>query len=344
MMSGSRLRRIAMLPLTAAAIILVAVAVWRDKGQERVVYAGAGTSGTTPSEAKALEEAAFKADPEFFSATPKPGPQDWLAGPGRKERHRSFESYVRSSPPGRTAKRRTVVFQPLGEFTGDQKELIEQVRRYTEIFFGTVSRVEKAVPLPERGARALPHGGGERKQYLTGAIMDDVLLPRLPEDAICSLGVTMGDLYPQASWNFVFGQASLRRRVGVQSFARYSPEFYGRKSGPDARKLLLMRSVKVVVHETGHMFGLHHCRRYQCVENGSNHLGESDAQPVFLCPDCLRKLHWNLGFDPVGRYEKMLAFWDGEGFDEESAWLRRRLKVLRGAKEGAETENEETDP
>ena len=129
-------------------------------------------------------------------------------------------------------------------------------------------------------------------QYLTAAILNDLLRPRLPQDAICYLGVTMEDLYPQPDWNFVFGQASLRERVGVYSFACYRPEFYGEPAGsldgrrkarrafgaisgqgpssppsgsrsarPEAEKLLLKRSAKVMVHETGHMFGLHHCRR-----------------------------------------------------------------------------------
>lgn len=32
---------------------------------------------------------------------------------------------------------------------------------------------------------------------------------RQPEDAFCIVGITMIDLYPKESWNFVFGQASL---------------------------------------------------------------------------------------------------------------------------------------
>mgnify|MGYP000107882883 CR=1 FL=1 len=44
--------------------------------------------------------------------------------------------------------------------------------------------------------------------------------------------VTMTDLYPSEDWNFVFGQASLRNRVGAYSFARYDPAFYGKERGP----------------------------------------------------------------------------------------------------------------
>lgn len=31
----------------------------------------------------------------------------------------------------------------------------------------------------------------------------------MPKDAFCIVGITMIDLYPKDSWNFVFGQASL---------------------------------------------------------------------------------------------------------------------------------------
>lgn len=32
-----------------------------------------------------------------------------------------------------------------------------------------------------------------------------------PKDAFCIVGITMIDLYPRESWNFVFGQASLSK-------------------------------------------------------------------------------------------------------------------------------------
>jgi len=41
----------------------------------------------------------------------------------------------------------------------------------------------------------------------------------------------MEDLYPDPSWNFVFGQTSLPGYVGVYSFARYD-SFY-QKAGFD---------------------------------------------------------------------------------------------------------------
>jgi len=64
-------------------------------------------------------------------------------------------------------------------------------------------------------------------QILTRDILG-LLLEKLPGDACCVLGITMKDLCPDPSSNFVFGQASLRDRVGVYSFARHDPAFYGR--------------------------------------------------------------------------------------------------------------------
>ncbi len=49
---------------------------------------------------------------------------------------------------------------------------------------------------------------------------------------------------------------------------------------PDSQR----RSIKVLTHETGPMFGLTHCICFRCVVNGSNHLQESDRRPLHLCP------------------------------------------------------------
>ena len=92
----------------------------------------------------------------------------------------------------------------------------------------------------------------------------------------------MEDLYPDPRWNFVFGQASLHDRVGVFSFARYDPAFFGEPCGNRYQQLLLRRSGRVLAHETARMFSLAHCIYFKCVMNGSNHLHESDSHFVFI--------------------------------------------------------------
>jgi len=72
-----------------------------------------------------------------------------------------------------------------------------------------------------RTGRGATHG---RVLVLTRDVLA-LLSQLLPPDAFCLLGITPRDLYPDPSWNFVFGEASLKDRVGVYSFARYDPRF-----------------------------------------------------------------------------------------------------------------------
>jgi len=164
-----------------------------------------------------------------------------------------------------------------------------------------------------------------------------VLLEYLPDDAYCIIGLTMYDLYPQESWNFVFGEASPFERVAVFSFARYSPAFGTSKTdislSEDEKSLLFYRSLQVMVHEGLHMFGIGHCLYFDCVMNGSNCLEESDEQSLFLCPIDLRKLAYMLHFSVVDRYSALQAFFQkyeklGYKFEKESKWLTTRMKEL----------------
>src|SRR5436309_6040382 len=173
--------------------------------------------------------------------------------------------------------------------------------------------------------RRNPYTGNS--QILTGDVLN-FLKTRAPADAFCILAITMEDLYPEPSWNFVFGQASLRDRVGVYSFARYDPAFYGEARSGEHEQLVLRRSCKVLAHETAHMFGLAHCIYFNCLMNGSNHLAESDRRPLHLCPVCLRKLQWSVGFDLPKRYAELEKTDRAFGFGDEADWLKQRIKVL----------------
>ena len=62
--------------------------------------------------------------------------------------------------------------------------------------------------------------------------------------------------------------------------------------------------------------------------NGSNHLVESDRRPLHLCPVCLRKLEWSIGFDVVERYASLGNVTRKARFMDEAEWLSRQLKRL----------------
>lgn len=87
--------------------------------------------------------------------------------------------------------------------------------------------------------------------------------------------------------------------------------------------------VKVLAHETAHMFGLNHCIYFHCLMNGSNHLDESDHRPLHLCPVCLHKLQFSADFDVVKRYEAMARLHRQVGFEGEPGWISRRLQRIQ---------------
>lgn len=182
--------------------------------------------------------------------------------------------------------------------------------------------------------RKNPRSG--QRQILTTSV-EAFLKTRLPDDAYCLLGVTMTDLYPSPKWNYVFGEATLIDRVGIYSFARYDPAFWGDERGADYHDVILRRACKVMTHELGHMFGVEHCIYYDCLMNGANHLEEMDGTPRSVCPICLRKLHECIGFDAVKRYEQLLAFCENHRWYNDVDWLNSQLaKVRRRTKPAAE--------
>lgn len=277
------------------------------------------TAGLPASLQRAFEPA------EHFAPIPAPGPSDWLAN--HPEPGQTFAQYRREQVNRPDTTRRKLYLQPLGEFPAATSPNLEQLQQFAAAFFTLPVELRPAVDLAGLPITSRLHPRTRQGQLLTSDILV-WLQNRLPTDAYCILAITMADLYPADDWNFVFGQASLRERVGVYSFVRYDPGFYGDARGDDAGKLILRRSCKVLAHETGHMFGLQHCVYFRCLMNGSNHLGESDDRPPHLCPVCLRKLHDTVGFAIPARYGQLRAFSQQAGFADEVAWLTRRLEYL----------------
>jgi archaemetzincin len=269
---------------------------------------------------------AFAADAPEFEPIPQPGPHDWLAV--HDEPGQTFDEFRVSHPNRPTQDRHTIYLQPLGNFASARSPLIEKLREFAAAFFAMEAKVLPlaALDASKFTSRRNPYTGNP--QILTSDVLN-FLKVGVPRDAFCVVAITMEDLYPEPSWNFVFGQASLRERVGVYSFARYDPAFYGGSRGSDYEALLLRRSCKVLAHETGHMFGLAHCTYFNCLMNGSNHLAESDRRPLHLCPACLRKLQWSIGFDVLERYHALEKVCRGDGFTDEADWFHRRIERLR---------------
>jgi archaemetzincin len=256
-----------------------------------------------------------------------PLPGDWLAE--HEEPGQTFAEYRASKPitpdVDGSGKRRLLYIQPLGPLTKTQRSIVELTGDYMRRFFGLEVRFRPELPLsllPGSARRVHPSWGVP--QILTSYVLEKVLEPRLPDDAAAYISFTASDLWPGEGWNFVFGQASLRDRVGVWSIYRYGDP----DASASALKLALRRALKVAVHETGHMFSLRHCTAYECVMGGSNNLAESDRRPLALCPECTAKICWATKRDPVSRCRELQAFAEQHGFAEDAAFFRRAVEAL----------------
>ena len=215
--------------------------------------------------------------------------------------------------------------RPLGAFTPAQTRVVALAADYMSRFFALPVRVLAPARLgkvPRPARRRAAWGEQIRADYITM----EVLRPALPPDAAALIGFTASDLYPDETMNYVFGQASLEERVGVWSLYRL-----GRPDLDETNfKFTLLRTLKVATHETGHMFSLRHCTKYECVMNGMNSLNEADRHPLDACPECMAKLCWAAGADPRERYARLAAFcaehdlpYEGRFFEDSARALEK---------------------
>ena len=235
-----------MLTRCAAILCVMLTAVAFEPPEKEMRRAAVGDlAGLSP-----LLKRAFSTDASEFEPIPKPGPHDWLAV--HAEPGQTFDEFKASRLNRPTKSRRVVYLQPLGEFAADRSPSIKKLRDFAAAFFAMEVKALAATPLDASKFTSRRNPNTGNLQILTGDVLD-FLKARVPADGFCVLAITMEDLYPEPSWNFVFGQASLRERVGVYSFARYDPAFYGEARGPGYDTLLLRRSCKVLAHETAHV-------------------------------------------------------------------------------------------
>jgi archaemetzincin len=215
--------------------------------------------------------------------------------------------------------------QPLGEFTPKQREIIELSAEYVGLYFSRPVKILETLPLatiPGRARRTHPEWGV--KQILTTYVLDEVLKPRLPKDAAAYIAFTASDLWPGRGWNFVFGQASLRDRVGVWSITRNGDP----AESDESFRLCLRRTLKTATHESGHMFSILHCIAYECNMCGANHRAESDRHPLYLCPECHAKVCWATNAEPVARLRRLAKFCRKNGLARERDYFEKAATRL----------------
>ena len=269
-----------------------------------------------------LKQAEYSKVPDVeeqdFTRMSDPRPGEWLSQ--FPEAGQSLETYKsRDSRILRTPTRHTIVLQPLGEFTDSQKKLLDALREYAQVYFQMPCRVARPMALPEPDRRL----ENDSRQFDATKLVNKLLLPKLPKDAVIYIGITMEDLYAE-NLNYVFGFGSFENRTGVYSLARYFPEFWGQPANELSEQVVRRRAFKVLNHEASHVFGLRHCIFYNCTMNGSNSLEEADSISLHECPICHQKLLWNLKFEPQRRFDALRILYAKYGLEDESAWIAKR--------------------
>lgn len=256
----------------------------------------------------------------LYDSIDQRNPGDWLLT--HKEKYMSLEDYVAGNPVKADSTRNVIYIKPIGIFDTTQYNVLDMAAQFLSVVYHKKVKVLPAImpdTFPTRAFRKGPIG----LQMHTQFVMKNYLRPTMPADAVVYIALTTVDLYPEDSWNFVFGQSSLKGRVGVWSVRRLCE---GRAAGQDT--LCLRRTLKVAAHEVGHLFSIKHCKNFHCIMNGSLSLDESDSKPVYFCPECLQKLCWNNNQDIRDHFFRMKKFWEGLGDEKTTEFYRMNLEAL----------------
>ena len=250
-----------------------------------------------------------------------PQPGEWLYE--HHEKGQTFKAYLSCSPVTPTSEKKLIYLQPIGSFDTMQLNLIKFTKEYLEAFYNLEINILDVISndvIPDSVKRI--KDGNE--QVLASYILNGILREKLPNDAIALMAITELDLYPNPSWNFVFGLASYKNKVGVTSLFRLCDHELNSSNYTSG----LSRVIKILSHEIGHMFSLHHCTNAVCLMNGSNSLRETDNTPNRLCSECTGKIIWNLKMDTKERLIKLQEFFSKHQMHKDMTLINNDLRIL----------------
>lgn len=167
---------------------------------------------------KSKENTYFESIETNDVALSKPVEGDWLFS--HKEKGQSFEQYAVSKHIVPDKISNIIYIRPIGNFTDLQKKQIQLLNEYLGIFYQLKTKTLETASndMVPASARRIGYQGNE--QFLAGYLLDSVLKKEKPKNRIALMGLTEVDLYPKPEWNFVFGLASYRDKVGVSSVYR----------------------------------------------------------------------------------------------------------------------------
>lgn len=248
-------------------------------------------------------------------STPQPG--EWLYE--QQEFGQSLDEFRDETPIDSNNADATFYILPIDISHEEEFSLIADVATYLTTIFGYEVTV-----MPSMTAQLFPPHYFRDEQLNSQLLLDEIIRPLLEQDALGLMGITQRDIYPGDGWNFVFGQANTKEKIGITSFARY-----GDYNTDSTRRLVLNRLIKTTTHEFLHMLGLQHCIQFACVLNGSNSLDESDKKPSIICPECLAKLDIIFPTFTEKYFPASLKFYQKYQFNEEQEFCERVINELK---------------
>jgi archaemetzincin len=147
-----------------------------------------------------------------------------------------------------------------------------------------------------------------RDQYSAGGLLTYVEA-NAPAESYRVVGVTAADI-TVSQLNFVFGLARCPGKCTVMSTYRL-----GRYCDSDEQRLV--RFAKLIIHETGHTFGLAHCRQRRCAMKFAEGYVTMDEQRPAFCERCELRFCTIAAQDPAERRDRLEAVFGKYGLMEE---------------------------
>src|SRR5262249_36144076 len=131
---------------------------------------------------------------------PPASPGDWLWE--NPEPGQTFPAYRASHPARKSPRWHTIYLSLVGDFTPAQEAIIGATAAYLEVFFDCPVRRHRLIPVGEIPARfQRPHPFLAHRQLHSTFILEDLLLPDRPDDALASVAITADDLWCGEGWN-----------------------------------------------------------------------------------------------------------------------------------------------
>lgn len=185
----------------------------------------------------------FFLDSSVFKSIPVPSWNDWLAN--HKEHGQSFVDFAHARRSIVSDKKRVIYILPLVFFEAAvPSDVLADLVEFATLFFGLPV---KLLPYKELADKVTNRMNGEIRQVNASEIISEIRKLK-PDDAFCLAAITFCDLYPEESWNFVFGLANASSAVGVYSLARYLPGFFENRQPDTANMSRLHNFVYYAIH------------------------------------------------------------------------------------------------